>query len=59
MLQFPNGQHDDIVDCLAWGARLALNISLPTTRAVPTTHRSWKEKLEGSNRGSARSFMQG
>jgi predicted phage terminase large subunit-like protein len=44
MLQFPNGTHDDIVDCLAWAGRLALNISLPSTKAPPKPA-SWKDRL--------------
>lgn len=44
MLQFPNGANDDIVDMMAWGARLALNISLPTTQAPPKKA-SWQDKL--------------
>jgi predicted phage terminase large subunit-like protein len=55
MLQFPNGVHDDIVDMMAWGARLALNISLPTTKAPPKP-KSWKDKLTISSVG-ARSHM--
>lgn len=45
MLQFPNGVNDDIVDMLAWGARLALNVSLPNARAVPRRKQTWEEKL--------------
>ena len=59
MLQFPNGQHDDIVDCLAWGARLALNLSLPNAQAVPKTHASWKDKLNGMTSDGGRNFMIG
>lgn len=44
MLQFPNGRNDDIVDALAWGGRLALNISLPTMKAPPKRS-SWKDRL--------------
>ena len=57
LLQFPNGQHDDIVDCLAWGARLALNISLPTTQAPPKRS-SWQDKLTAGS-GAAANFMLG
>lgn len=44
MLQFPNGTHDDIVDCLAWAGRLSLNISLPSMKAPPKLP-SWKDRL--------------
>lgn len=44
MLQFPNGTHDDIVDCMAWGARLAQNLSLPTSKAPPKKE-GWEQKL--------------
>lgn len=47
MLQFPDGVNDDIVDALAWGGRLALNISLPTMKAPPSQKKSWKDKLPG------------
>lgn len=45
MLQFPNGVHDDIVDCMAWGARLALNTSLPNAQAPRARQQGWEEKL--------------
>lgn len=44
MLQFPNGVHDDIVDMLAWAARLALNVSLPT-QVTTRPERGWRDKL--------------
>lgn len=47
MLQFPNGVHDDIVDMMAWGARLALNTSLPSTKGPPP-RKSWRDKLPGA-----------
>lgn len=45
LLQFPNGAHDDIVDMMAWGARLAQNIALPTSKAPPRKA-SWTDKLK-------------
>lgn len=54
MLQFPNGAHDDTVDVLAWAARLALNIALPTKRSVPKT-KSWEDELLAE--GSSNDFM--
>jgi predicted phage terminase large subunit-like protein len=44
MLQFPNGVHDDTVDCCAWAGRLALNLSLPRTNKRPPP-KSWKDDL--------------
>lgn len=55
MLQFPNGTHDDIVDCLAWAGRMALNISLPTMKAPPK-HEGWRERLLRAHRAEP-SFM--
>lgn len=55
MLQFPNGTHDDIVDCLAWAGRMALNISLPTMKAPPK-HEGWRERLLRAQRAEP-SFM--
>lgn len=45
MLQFPNGVNDDIVDMLAWGARLALNVSLPNAQTPPARQKSWTDNL--------------
>lgn len=50
MLQFPNGVHDDCVDMLAWAARLAMNLSLPSMKAPPKP-KSWKDKLSGIAKG--------
>lgn len=47
MLQFPEGTHDDIVDALAWGARLAQNLPLPNTHAPPSKRKSWKDPYAG------------
>lgn len=55
MLQFPNAANDDIVDALAWGARLALNLSLPTTKAPPRP-KSWKDDLDATITGAS-NFM--
>jgi predicted phage terminase large subunit-like protein len=56
LLQFPNGAHDDCVDCDAWAARLALNTALPNAQSVPKKHASWKDKLT-SHAATANSFM--
>lgn len=45
MLQFPNGANDDIVDMMAWGGRLAMNLPLPNAQAPPKKASSWKDKL--------------
>jgi phage terminase large subunit-like protein len=50
MLQFPNGVHDDCVDMLAWAARLAMNLSLPSMKAPPKP-KSWKDKMFGTAKG--------
>lgn len=47
LLQFPNGAHDDIVDMMAWGARLAQNTSLPTYKAPPKKE-GWMAKLNAA-----------
>lgn len=52
MLQFPDGANDDIVDMCAWGARLALNIALPTQKAPPSSKKSWKSKLTVQKTGN-------
>jgi phage terminase large subunit-like protein len=56
MLQFPNGTHDDTVDCVAWACRAAQNISLPRMQQPPRQS-SWRDKLRVSS--SPRSFMAG
>lgn len=55
MLQFPNGVNDDIVDVLAWGSRLALNISLPNAQTPVQRQKGWKDKLVATT--AARSSM--
>ena len=55
LLQFPNGANDDIVDMLAWGARLALNVSLPQNRIPVAQRKSWTDKLRAASSGG--SFM--
>lgn len=47
LLRFPDGVNDDIVDCFAWGARLALNLPLPQT-AAPPQRQSWMDKLNST-----------
>lgn len=51
MLQFPNGANDDTVDCLAWGARLAQNLSLPDAQAPPK-QKSWTDALTAESSAS-------
>jgi phage terminase large subunit-like protein len=57
LLQFPNGAHDDIVDCLSWGARLALNLPLPTDHRPVRKIERWQDKLKAQTR-EKRSFME-
>lgn len=44
LLRFPGGIHDDIVDALAWLARLVAGQAPPPSPSLPT--KSWKEKLK-------------
>lgn len=48
MLQFPNGANDDIVDMLAWGGRMALNLSLPYSKVPARTTKSWRDELKAT-----------
>lgn len=58
MLRFPKGQHDDIVDSLAWLARMSKTAPLPTMYTPPVRRKSWKDKLKTSTRGAGPgSFM--
>lgn len=52
MLQFPNGVNDDCVDMIAWAARLALNLSLPSMQTPPPRQKSWKDRLAVSAMGN-------
>src|SRR5262249_30513632 len=51
LLRFPNGTHDDCVDMMAWGARLAMNLTLPTDTTAPKKLPSWKDRLRRSDAG--------
>jgi len=44
LLRFPGGVNDDIVDALAWLARMVLHAHAPT-RPKKSQPKSWKEKL--------------
>lgn len=44
MLQFPGGKHDDIVDALAWGVRLAIQ-EAPPKMVEPKRQPSWRDNL--------------
>lgn len=48
MLRFPKGVHDDIVDALAWGARLFRVAPRPQkmTYEAPERERPWRERLD-------------
>lgn len=54
LLQFPNGVHDDCVDSLAWGARLSMNLSLPTEPDFNQRRDSWEDQYM---RTGTRSYM--
>jgi len=47
LLRFPNGTHDDIVDALAWLARMALRLSPPASRIrrKKRATKSWRKEL--------------
>jgi len=60
MLRFPSGTHDDMVDSMAWLARMALRITPP----LPRTHRhrrartSWRKELhQYTQQAAGRGFM--
>ena len=59
MLRFPKGTHDDIVDALAWLARMSQSVPLPQVRGVKGKPRkSWKDKLRSQGgKSGPDSFM--
>lgn len=58
MLQFPNAKFDDCVDCCAWAARLAMNLTLPKQPFAHKPMEGWKTKLAREHfRGTENSFM--
>lgn len=59
LLRFPSGVHDDIVDSLAWLARMALHIGPPAGRASHRRARrtSWRNELGRFTVGTATDFM--
>jgi len=44
LLQFPHGMHDDIVDALAWLAKLAMDTPVPR-KPKQYKRKSWRDKL--------------
>lgn len=56
MLRFPGGVHDDIVDSLAWLARVAMK-SEPPKPPKAKRLKSWKDKLKGHVAGTGKSPM--
>lgn len=50
MLRFPKGTHDDIVDSLAWLARIARLSPLPAQNSKPIRRKSWRDSLGASDR---------
>jgi predicted phage terminase large subunit-like protein len=65
LLRFPSGVHDDMVDALAWLARMVANHAPPPQpgtkqRRLPDGYLSWKDRLTHllpGNRGGAKAFM--
>lgn len=59
MLRFPKGQHDDIVDALAWLARMSKTVPAPQVRRSKGKKRKgWKDTLPGGGkRTGPDSFM--
>jgi len=56
MLRFPGGVNDDIVDALAWLARMFSNVTAPKPRHAPEP-KSWREKLKFLGRAGVNSVM--
>ena len=59
LLQFPVGRNDDMVDALAWMARMSLNKSPPRddTEQHRNKEKSWKDKLRVIMQGKSTSYM--
>lgn len=58
MLRFPKGQNDDIVDSLAWLARMAKTAPLPTVYNTNSRRKSWRDRIgQKSGRTGPGSFM--
>lgn len=58
MLRFPKGTHDDIVDALAWLARMSKSVPLPQVRGAKGKKRkSWKDKLRAGSKSGPNSYM--
>lgn len=60
LLRFPNGAHDDIVDALAWMARMVPRVPKPqvrdSSRGGKKKPKSWKDSLRTQLRGQ-KTFM--
>jgi predicted phage terminase large subunit-like protein len=55
-LRFPNGENDDIVDAMAWLARLAQNVPVPVRAGKPKP-KGWRDQLHLYTGGNQRSHM--
>lgn len=55
-LRFPNGENDDIVDAVAWVARMAQGVPVPQ-RAVVARPKSWRDDLSQYVVGNHKSHM--
>lgn len=51
MLRFPKGQHDDIVDSLAWLARMTKTAPLPNLYNGSSQRKSWKDRVMSGSAG--------
>lgn len=57
LLRFPNGVHDDIVDCFGWIGQLLGEVRTDKARAAPKP-KSWRDKLgKYLKSGADRDFM--
>lgn len=55
-LRFPNGEHDDQVDALAWLARMAQNVPVPVRPSKPK-RKGWRDELHRYLPSSHKSYM--
>jgi predicted phage terminase large subunit-like protein len=56
LLRFPAGTHDDVVDALAWAARLCMGKGPPREEA-PARLTSWRDRLPGFLTGGGAGHM--
>jgi hypothetical protein len=56
MLRFPNGINDDIVDMLAWGGRMALKVSLPSSSKAKK-RKGWMDEISPGAKSDGTTHM--